>query len=273
MDYHSDHSRRAAVIAASRPTCVSVSTRGDIVARAKRTDRAEARRRYRAYLDQTAAEGAEGADSETDVATGSPPPAKASRSAASTPVVRPGQKLGMVAALKGATRPVHYVDDIRYAPTLITRTNAIWVPALFSIAALAFGLTRTDYNDGSIQVLLNFALPVTPLVQPMIAGFLAPRATWLAGILASVISGVCFEVLFIYYTSGHLAHLPTSQAINADQYLPLTIQVFATALTFGALLGAGSGWYKRFLTLASPASPSKPRSGSKPAARRSAARR
>jgi len=58
-----------------------------------------------------------------------------------------------------------------------------------SFVALAYGFTRTDYNDGSIQVVVNFVLPMVPMIQPMLAGFLAPRATWLAGIIASLISG------------------------------------------------------------------------------------
>jgi len=45
-------------------------------------------------------------------------------------------------------------------------------------------------------------------------------------------------------------------------------------MTFGALLGAASGWYKRFLTLAGPAPTKTQRSAAKkPAPRRSTARR
>jgi len=245
------------------------------VARAKRTDRAEARRQYRAYL-QAKAE-AEGAAVEEDFAPAGQKSAKASRPATAA-VVRPGQKVGFLSAFKLATRPVHYIDDLRYAPTLITRTNAIWPSALISIGALAFGLTRTDYKDGSIQFLLNFALPMVPLIQPMLAGFLAPRATWLAGLISGLISGVCFEILFMWYTSGHLTNLPADVKLPASDYVPFTVQVFLTALTFGSLMGAGSGWYKRFLSLAAPASPrTQQRPGSqKPAARpsrRPAARR
>jgi hypothetical protein len=248
------------------------------VARAKRTDRAEARRRYRAYL-QTLAE-SEGALSEEEFAAGAKAAPKASRSAAA-PVLRPGEKVGMFSALRLATRPVHYLDDLRFAPTLILKTNAIWPPALISLAGLAYGLTRTDYNDGSTQFLLSFVLLVPPLIQPMIAGFLAPRATWLAGIVAGAITGVCYEILYIwYFGAGHLANAPVtgpnpSPHITGDLIPGFTFYVLVTSVTFGALLGAGSGWYKRFLSLAAPASNARSqRSGSsKPASRRPAARR
>jgi hypothetical protein len=241
------------------------------VARAKSTERAEARRRYRAYLQEQAE--AEGGHVEEDVGPGSQTAAKASRTAAA-PVVRPGQRIGIFSALRQATRPVHYFDDLRYAPTLIFKTNAIWPPALFSFAALAFGLTRTDYNDSSIGVILNFALPITPLVQPMLAGFLAPRATWLAGLISGVISGLCFEFLIIWYYTSHMANLPANVTLSSSDYVPFTVQVVVTGMTFGALLGAASGWYKRFLTLAGPAPTKTQRSAAKkPAPRRSTARR
>jgi len=62
MDYHSD---RAVLHPGRRLTCLFEPTQGEIVARAKRTDRAEARRRYRAYLaEQTEAEAAKGGEDE-----------------------------------------------------------------------------------------------------------------------------------------------------------------------------------------------------------------
>jgi len=242
------------------------------VARAKRTDRAESRRRYRAYLADQA--DAQGVGSEDDDTLEPQPTAKASRSAA-TPVLRPGEKVGVVSAVRLAMRPVHYLDDLRYVPALVLRTNAIWPPALISIAALAYALTRNDYNDSSIQFILGFALPSTPLIQPMIAGFLAPRATWLAGIISAVISGLCFEIIILWWGSGHVANVPDELRVLAGQPIPLTLQVLFTALTFGAVLGASSGWYKRFLTLAvgGGAQNKKRSTPQKPAPRRAAPRR
>ena len=268
MCYHSD---RAVLHPGRRLTCLFEPTRGEIVARAKRTDRSEARRRYRAYLqDQMEAEAAEGVAGEELPAGHS-----GDRSArAASSAERPTQRVGFLGAFKAATRPVHYVDDLRYAPTLIFRTNAIWPGALLSLAALAFGLTRTDYNDGSIQIILSFVLSPVPMLQPMLAGFLAPRATWLAGIIASLISGICYEILIIWYASGHLANLPKGFVVGSGDYAGLTVQMILTAVTFGALLGAGSGWYKRFLNLTGPASAMKKQrlAAQKQGARRPSAR-
>ena len=242
------------------------------MARAKRTDSSEARRRYRAAMLEQGQGDPETRDIEEER------PAARTRQGAARPSsaaqVRPNS-VGMFAALKLATRPVHYLDDLRYAPTLIFRTNAIWPTVLISVAALAFGLTRTDYNDSSIPILTTFALASPPLIQPMLAGLLAPRATWLAGIISSLISGICLLVLLVWYSSGHLANLPETSKYSPDRYSGLSITVLITAVTFGALLGAGSGWYRRFLGLISGnPTRSSQRSGSqKPRPRRSNPRR
>ena len=243
------------------------------MARAKRTARAEARQRYRAYL-QYQAEG-EGADAEQDDTPEPQAGAKSSRRVAPAvspgQAIRPGQRLGVMAALKAATRPVHYLDDLRYAPTLILRTNAIWPAAVISLGCLAFGFMQTDFNGGGFQFLLSFGLSSPPLIQPMIAGFLAPRATWLAGIISSLISGACLEVLLVWAYSGHVANMPAANIA----YGPLAIELIATAFAFGALLGAGSGWYKRFLSMSVGSSPRAQQrsSGRKPGPRRSSGRR
>jgi hypothetical protein len=264
MDYHSD---RAVHHVGRRPTCQFAPTRGETVARAKRTDRAEARRRYRAAMVEQGQGEPEAAEVDQDRAA-----ARAGRSAypGAGAAARTPERPGIFSAFRLAMRPVHYIDDLRYAPTLILRTNAIWPPVLISVVALAYGLTRTDYNDPSIQFVTSFALPMTPLIQPMLAGFLAPRATWLAGLITSVISGICFEILILWYYSGHLANLPASQAnLTSDEYVSFTIQVLATAVALGSLLGAASGWYKRFLTLAGAGST---RNQKRPAAKKPAPR-
>ena len=236
------------------------------MARAKRIDRAEARRRYRAAM----LEQGQG-DPETREIEENRSAATARSSAVRGAPVQPGQRVGIVSALKLATRPVHYGDDLRFAPTLILRTNAIWPTVLVSLAGLAYGLMQTDYTSSGMQLTTTLLIASPPLVQPMLAGFLAPRATWLAGIISSLISSVCLWILLVWAYSGHVTNLPP----GAISYVPVAIELTVTAITFGALLGAASGWYKRFLSLSSGGgSRNQKRSSSqKPAARRSSGRR
>jgi hypothetical protein len=236
------------------------------VARAKRIDRAEARRRYRAAM----LEQGQG-DPETREIEENRSAATTRSSAVRGAPVQPGQRVGIVSALKLATRPVHYGDDLRFAPTLILRTNAIWPTVLVSLAGLAYGLMQTDYTSSGMQLTTTLLIASPPLVQPMLAGFLAPRATWLAGIISSLISSVCLWILLVWAYSGHVTNLPP----GAISYVPVAIELTVTAITFGALLGAASGWYKRFLSLSSGGGSrnQKRPSSQKPAARRSSGRR
>jgi hypothetical protein len=243
------------------------------VARAKRTDRSEARRRYRAYLQEQADKeeaAAEAADEPQSQATSEP--SKPARQAQAKPVAPPpGQRVGFGAALRKATRPVHYRDDLRYAPQLILHTNAIWVPALISVGFLAYGLTRSDYNDSGISLMLSIAYP--PIIQAVISGFLSPRASWLAGLFSGAIGGLAAGVIYTYVLSGRLDHTPADKILRAGD-IPIDVfQLVLNSMVISVALAAGSAWYKRFLSTMGPARPAQPRGSQKPQSRRAAASR
>jgi hypothetical protein len=182
------------------------------VARAKRTDRAEARRKYRAYLlDQEEAAAAERSDAaETSTAK----PARSRDPRAQQAPIQPGARMGMMAAAKAAYRTTHYRDDVRNAPALIFRSNAIWLPAVISIAGGAYLAQRlasgTYGSDPIAPVLYQFLFLPVPLLPPMIAGFFAPRSAWLAGVLASFIASMVMVVVIclnwnVLYQGGAIA--------------------------------------------------------------------
>jgi hypothetical protein len=226
------------------------TTRGDDVARAKRTDRAEARRQYRAYLAaqaeaQATAEPEDDEEPARDRAAAARPP----RREISAP--KPGERLGMVAAAKGAFRQPHYFDDLRNIGPLVFRSRAIWpVAAVCVIAALVayprIGPKTAIADDPILAVTFQFILYPIPLLPPMIAGFLAPRSTWLAGALAAAVSTLTLVALLVasaYKLEG------TSSQVTGANVLGVTVNWLSLALPFGALMGAASGWYKRFLDL------------------------
>jgi hypothetical protein len=227
------------------------------VARAKRTDRAEARRQYRAYLAaQAEVEAADGTAAEEDAVPvesrglaarflGSQPQTQAQ------PVVArvPGERMGMFSGAKAAFRQPHYIDDLRNVGPLVFRTKAIWpVAALCLIAALIsyprVNATTDTANDPILSVTFQFILYPLPLLPPMIAGFFAPRSTWLAGAIAAAISTLTLVALL--WSTG----LPIQQgtiSVNSGNVIGVTLGWLSAAIPFGALIGAASGWYKRFL--------------------------
>jgi hypothetical protein len=171
------------------------------VARAKRTDRAEARRKYRAYL--LAQEEAEASESEGQADPG--------RSATSRPVrdrlhdVRPESlppaRTGIMAGARMAYHQPTYLSDLRYFSTLVLRTNAIWPIAVLCVFAGGYSIVRLNYyaTDPILPIIFSFVF-FPPLVPAMLAGFLAPRATWLAGLVASFLCTV--TMMLVLFTGG-----------------------------------------------------------------------
>jgi hypothetical protein len=220
------------------------------VARAKRTDRAEARRQYRAYL---AAQAEAQAATEAEEVPAEDPGASARPSRARDVEIarKPGERLGMFAALRAATRTPHYLDDLRNIGPLVVGTKAIWPVAAMCVIAALVAYPRINSqtvvaDDPILSIIFQFVLYPLPLLPPMMAGFLAPRSTWLAGALAAMISTLTLIALVVA-TQFKIEGASTS--ISSANVVGITASWLSVALPFGALIGAASGWYKRFLDL------------------------
>ncbi len=80
-----------------------------------------------------------------------------------------------------------------------------------------------------------------------IAGFLAPRASWLLGVIVGLVSAIANAVLVVFFPLAIFATAP-----NADQTRELVLTGLLLSPVFGALFAAGAAWYRRFLQLSSP---------------------
>lgn len=271
------------------------------MARAKRTDRAEARRKYRAYLQaQEEAEAAAAGGAENPEA---PPAGPGARTTfvATPKQAQPGARMGFLAAARAAARTPTYLDDIRNIRSLIFRSNAVWPVLLVCAIAGFYSATRIaskDYaGDPVLPFVFQFLFYPVPLLPPMLAGFLAPRSTWLAGAIAAFIATATLVAVLgvtaVTLTdasnsiagatpspSAHASVVATAPAASATvaasppaaggtpapsptpapakssstgttDMFSLMVVLLGQSLAFGALMGALSGWYKRFLALTS----------------------
>ena len=225
------------------------------MARAKRTDRAEARRKYRAYLLEQEETAADSGDADAAPAVGKTRAAREPR----TQTIQPGQRMPLFAAAKAAYRTPHYIDDIRNIRTLIFGSKAVWpvlvvcvVAATFSGIQLANGAPATDPVLTAINQFIFFPIPLLP---PMMAGFLTPRSSWLAGAMASLIATLATVwMYFILLTVGGMSAVPIAgygTVVTSATLASYGTQVLSGSLAFGILMGAGTAWYKRFLKLTS----------------------
>jgi hypothetical protein len=181
------------------------------VARAKRTDRAEARRKYRAYLQAQEEAGiAEDEGSDNSAGSGRKP---ARRVLQDTAQLQPGARMGIVQAAKAAYRTPHYIDDIKSIRQLAFKSHAVWPILVIVVASVAYVTPRlAEYSSDSIQQTIFQFVFYPPLLPAMVAGFFAPRASWLAGLIASFIATV--GLLFVLFIGGETLIQVTS--VNAS---------------------------------------------------------
>lgn len=231
------------------------------MARAKRTERTEARRRHRAEQAALAElePGAEGADLATASASSSKTQAKGA-----APAPRPG----IVASFRGAMRPLDLVGDLKAAPKVLTNwgflaamgltaATAAWFVFAYNdamaavVASLPAGGTPTEaqltavIGSNTIPYFLGtMALNPPPAIGAFLIGFTAKRASWLGGLVYGVYCAILVVVVLQTPTGRLLIGLGTK-----DAYM---VQVAAFAPVGAALFASAAAWYRRFLDLANP---------------------
>ena len=212
--------------------------------RAKRTARADARRRYRAAqtLPLEGDDDLEGVD-ETAEQTATPraaPKRQPAASTASAPAAQP--RPSIATAFRQAFRPIDLRGDLQALPSLLIN-KAFWIPA-GAIVAIAAVVAVTNGKELVSQMLAPYFLYPPPIAPVFLAGFLAPRASWLLGALIGVVQTLATLVLVV-----------SSPALNAQTGAAdpsvLAYSLFVS-IGFGAFYAAAAAWYKRFLQGANP---------------------
>lgn len=225
--------------------------RGAALARAKQTNRAEARRRYRQTTTQTAPGTDEQLDGE-ETGTTTVGTSTARRPAAATPEARPS--LG--AAFRGAYRQAHYREDLAALPGLVLQRQATRIPFTgivigipwFVVAAVLVVIGFVGYAvypaEGTAFMFQLFALPPGgPTMPVLLVGFTATRASYMLGFLI----GLLDLLLVAIYASI----VPTSTGTSASVTDLLTTAAL-TGLPTSVLFAGAAAWYRRFLVLSSP---------------------
>jgi hypothetical protein len=216
------------------------------VARAKRTERAEARRRYRATLaTDPMTEDADVLDGQPATASGQAPK-RANPAAGTKQGATPPQRVGFVDAFRQSIRPVHVRQDIAALPWITLHTKAIWLPVAITVAA-TIATAVTGATDMVTGLLFTYFVVFPAIGGVFIGGFLAPRASWLVGIVVGLVSAVCYVALGV---SGRLpAPFGEQFTINATG---AAVSAFIYSPIMGAFFAAAAAWYRRFLALSSP---------------------
>ncbi|MHB8672493.1 MAG: hypothetical protein ACYDAK_02285 [Candidatus Limnocylindrales bacterium] len=225
------------------------------MARAKRTDRAEARRRYRAEAAEAAATEIPDDDEAAPAgAAGARPGSAAARSAATTGLTpRPG----FLGAFRSAYHVADIRGDLRALPGLV-RGRAFLVSSGLIVATLVVAIATTGVPNAITALVVALFLGPLPIGAIYAAGALAPRASYLLGAIASFLGTLGLVVYAVTVTRS----VPSIADV---------VYAFVFYTVFGGVIGAGLGFYRRLLRALNPTPnrrPSqRPRNGAKAGAK------
>jgi hypothetical protein len=235
------------------------------LARAKRTERTDARRRHRAQQAAELDEPQDGEELDEPEDTGPAAPARrrgasraSSSSAASRPAPRPARP-SFFASARLAYRPANIREDLPYLPRLLIHWSvllsaalaiagtALYVPAVLDASAQSSGSTTTSANIGTLgyvggTLFQLFASP-PPFGAALLIGFMLPRATYLVGLVFGALASLLVSIYAVVLAS-HLGF--------GDAVIPYVVQAWVVGVLGTMFFSAGIAWYKRFLDLLNP---------------------
>lgn len=148
----------------------------------------------------------------------------------------------MAAAFRQSIHPVNLRDDIAALPWLAIHTKALWLPVLITIVS-AIAFTITSGQDFVTRFMFAYFVQTPAIGGVFLAGFLAPRASWLLGIIVGLVAAVAYSAIILTVSTG-----TPDEALARDAI----VSAFVLSPVMGALFAAGAAWYRRFLQLSNP---------------------
>ncbi len=208
------------------------------MARAKRTARAEARRRYRAVTDPS-----------LEVDAGSGEPLLSARVARQpSPSARDENiqgRVGMLDALRLSIHPVRFREDLTAFPSLAT-DKALLLPILATIVS-TIAVIATTGKDPFTPFLFTYFVQTPALGGVFLAGFLAPRASWLLGAIVGAVAAVGYVAILVVVPNSLSSTTPDAATVQS-----VALSAFFLSPVMGAFFAALAAWYRRFLRLMNP---------------------
>lgn len=229
---------------------VTVETKEGHLARAKQTGRAEARRKYRqsmATTDEDAGE-LDGEELEPEASTAKPG-RSGGRTAPSREASPASGRVGFTSSFRAAYHPANLREDLRALPMLL-RSRAL----LLALGALVAGVAVASYfrnYTGGLFALQLVVAPGSALMPQLIAGFFAPRASYLLGLIVGLVQGIVFMLLVNLSLNGN-GPLLLGEGFTQASYDRALQTSFLEGPITSMLFAAAAAWYRRFLALSSP---------------------
>lgn len=222
------------------------------MARAKRTDRADARRRYRLAQEDPSL-------TESDDQPDAPSETLARRGTSPVRAANAARPVGFADSMRASWHRPDVRADLAALPWLL-RTRAFLVPlALVVVGVVTLTVVPTNPLAGMFFQLMVLPPAMAPI---FIAGFFAKRASYLLGFIIAVVDVIGYAV-FVYSALPALSGDP----VNVARQQELVVSALAVGPVSGIVFGAGAAWYRRFLAFSS-AQRARSRGAERPKAKR-----
>ena len=218
------------------------------MARAKRTERAEARRRYRAAT----AEPSRIDDADAEPPTPRPGPTKAQASSPGAEVrAPPGRPAGSASPTRSGSRSARSTSARTSAalPWIATHTHALWIPLAdhrreHRVRRRHRAATDIDQRSSCSRT----------SSRPRPSAACSSPASWRRGRAGCSASIVGLVVGHLLLDPGRRLRDVVHVAATADGGCARDVVVSAFVLSpvIGAFFAAGAAWYRRFLALSNP---------------------
>jgi hypothetical protein len=206
------------------------------VARAKRTARADARRRYRAATEPEIDFDGD-AEVPTERVAGQRTPLAAS--AATSP-----GRVGIVDALRVSIHPPRIREDLILLPGQVTHPS-LWLPVLITIATTV-AVVVSSGRDLVTPILFAYFVQTPAIGGVFLAGFLAPRASWLLGAIVGLVAAIGYVAVLVLVPGA------LGPAAPAGTLESVAVSAIILSPILGALFASAAAWYRRFLRLSNP---------------------
>lgn len=216
------------------------------MARAKQTGRSEARRRYRQSVapDDAGMEGEALEDAEAGPPSRQPAKATAAKPGSDR---KPTGRVGFVDSFRLAYHPPNVREDLRTLPKTVRNRGFLAAVALVLIGG-ALWYAYPVYT-GSLQAWQLLVFPGSAFAPQLVAGFFAPRASYLLGLLIGILQPIVYLIVdnSPRVQEAYIARGVTVPGISVEQLVPVFLNTIVTGLLFAAM----AAWYRRFLSLSS----------------------
>jgi signal transduction histidine kinase len=138
-------------------------------------------------------------------------------------------------------------EDLLALPTIFLTRRLLWLPLLllvvgFGLTMMLPGLVAEVAAIADLYIQFFFVPPA--LFTFFIAGFVAPRASYLVGLIYGLIAGVMWSTIIV--TSG-LTLATGEPATTTSDAGGVFMQMLLVGALYGTLAAAFAAWYRDFL--------------------------